>query len=419
MKNHLFPYLLFILLAACSKDDDKFQLSTDEREFNIDNAGTILRFGIESDSDWNVDNRNTWYTAAKITRDNGDSLVITVQPNIARQKRSGEMTLSNKDNRLTLAINQAAATEEYHFKLPVIFHVLYKDASDLHQNIPAWYLQQVLDDVNAYYNGTINRNPGFNPVDMNMEFTLATDDPDGTRLKEPGIHRVLRNNITLDCQKFLENEYDDAKWLWNQNKYINVVIFTFTEQNTAGISFMAYTPSTYPLEGLSKGDDYFTHLPTDRVHCIAINNCFINKGLYLPSEEWQDVFKQTLAHELGHYLGLFHAFSEDSKVETDYCADTPDYNRAAYNQESKPWQNQWNPSMPLPEEACLRTARDRSTFISTNTMDYQFGWLNLFTDDQRIRIRHVLEYSPLVPGPKIPSNLTRGTGITEPGIIMK
>ena len=99
MKNNLFLYVLFIVLAACSKDNDKFQLSTDEREFNIDNTGTTLRFGIESSSDWNIDNHNTWYTATKVTHDNGDSLVITVQTNIARQKRSGEMTLSNKDKR--------------------------------------------------------------------------------------------------------------------------------------------------------------------------------------------------------------------------------------------------------------------------------------------------------------------------------
>lgn len=413
MKNNFFLYVLLILLAACSKDDDNFQLSTNEREFNIDNTGTTLRFGIESSSDWNVDNRNTWYTATKVTHDSGDSLVITVQTNIARQKRSGEITLSNKDNRLTLAINQAAATEEYHFKLPVIFHVLYKNASNPNQNIPAWYLQQVLDDVNAYYNGTINRNPGFNPVDMNVEFTLATHDPSGALLKEPGIHRVLRDNITLDCQKFLENEYDDAKWLWNQNKYINVVIFTFTEQNTLGISFLAYTPSAHPLEGLPKGDNYFTNLPTDRAHCIALNNVATGIGVYLPTKEVQDQMSQSLAHELGHYLGLFHAFSESEKVETDYCADTPDYNRAAYEQ----WVNN-APSLTL-IETYQRTARDETTFTSTNTMDYNYGWLNIFTTAQRTRVRHVLEYSPLVPGPKIPSNLTRGTGITEPGIIMK
>ena len=122
---------------------------------------------------------------------------------------------------------------------------------------------------------------------------------------------------------------------------------------------------------------------------------------------------QSLAHELGHYLGLFHAFSKDSKVETDYCADTPDYNRAAYEQ----WLNTI-PSFIL-TEAYQRNSRNGNTFTSTNTMDYFYGWLNLFTDDQRTRVRHVLEYSPLVPGPKIPSNLTRGTGITEPGIIMK
>ena len=60
MKNNLFLYVLFIVLTACSKDNDKFQLSTNEREFNIDNTGTTLRFGIESSSDRKIDNHNTW-----------------------------------------------------------------------------------------------------------------------------------------------------------------------------------------------------------------------------------------------------------------------------------------------------------------------------------------------------------------------
>ena len=44
----------------------------------------------------------------------------------------------------------------------------------------------------------------------------------------------------------------------------------------------------------------------------------------------------TLAHELGHYLGLFHVFAEDrnngvidSCVDSDYCQDTPSYNKKA------------------------------------------------------------------------------------------
>ena len=33
-------------------------------------------------------------------------------------------------------------------------------------------------------------------------------------------------------------------------------------------------------------------------------------------------------------------------------------------------------------------------------MDYDYSYLELFTPDQFLRVRHVLENSPLLPGPK-------------------
>ena len=180
--------------------------------------------------------------------------------------------------------------------------------------------------------------------------------------------------------------------------------------NTVGISFLAYTPSSHPLEGLPKGDSYYTQNPTKQAHCIAMNNFWVN--LYnITSQGYQPIFSYSLAHELGHYLGLFHAFYKSGDTTTDYCADTPDYDRAAY-EGTLNYNASW-------DEKIKRTAFDGTSFISTNIMDYNYGWKNLFTPDQRTRIRHVLEYSPLIPGPKIPTSLTRGVGITEPGIIMK
>ena len=40
------------------------------------------------------------------------------------------------------------------------------------------------------------------------------------------------------------------------------------------------------------------------------------------------------------------------------------------------------------------------SFISTNIMDYFCSYQNRFTANQYSRVRHVLENSPLIPGPK-------------------
>ncbi|MGV4509066.1 hypothetical protein ACQ1Q1_11855, partial [Ornithobacterium rhinotracheale] len=40
-------------------------------------------------------------------------------------------------------------------------------------------------------------------------------------------------------------------------------------------------------------------------------------------------------------------------------------------------------------------------FISRNIMDYDYCYKNQFTQDQKEIVRHVLTYSPFIPGPKI------------------
>ena len=53
-------------------------------------------------------------------------------------------------------------------------------------------------------------------------------------------------------------------------------------------------------------------------------------------------------------------------------------------------------------------------------MDYNYGYRDRITPNQRARIRHVLDYSPLIPGPKIAvENYSRATIITEEPLILK
>ena len=145
-----------------------------------------------------------------------------------------------------------------------------------------------------------------------------------------------------------------------------------------------------------------------------INKLFVDKaetGAYGP----QPVWPTTLAHELGHYLGLFHVFSGgDNGQTTDYCEDTPDYDRPAYDT--------WLASVSRLTfaQAAQRQDRNGTTFTSYNIMDYYYGYRDRITPDQRTRIRHVLDYSPLIPGPKIAvENSSRATIITEEPLILK
>lgn len=122
----------------------------------------------------------------------------------------------------------------------------------------------------------------------------------------------------------------------------------------------------------------------------------------------------TLAHELGHYLGLFHCFSEksvkgtseaaDDDDDSDYCNDTPSYNRIAYGK----WLTEYvsnakaiNPDTVFSmRELAKRTNSKNGEWQSDNLMDYSICYSMRFTPEQANRIRQVLYYSPLIPGPK-------------------
>lgn len=128
----------------------------------------------------------------------------------------------------------------------------------------------------------------------------------------------------------------------------------------------------------------------------------------------------TLAHELGHYLGLFHAFSEktgdesnsdeaNNDEDTDHCTDTPSYNRVAYTK----WLTDYIKNAKDEAKADGRqdttfsmkilAKRDNSRkeeWQSDNLMDYSVGYSMRFTPEQVHRMRQVLYYSPLIPGPK-------------------
>lgn len=108
-------------------------------------------------------------------------------------------------------------------------------------------------------------------------------------------------------------------------------------------------------------------------HCVSINSNYIyvnsNNGYYYTT----DVYN-TLTHELGHYLGLHHAFSEDGDntdlcEDTDYCTDTPTYNITQYTEWINGIDNLDKYSF---DELCTRTNCEGGTFISHNIMDYAF-----------------------------------------------
>lgn len=306
--------------------------------------------------------------------------------------------------------------------IPVVFHVLYENSANAVQNPSAAVIKQRLEQMNKFYAATLFTQaniPGVPSRNIGLTFTLATHRPDGTVLAEPGIDRVMyAGSANMGAEDFLYSSSTTAKnkpVFWDPNRYVNIWLFGFDlvkEAGVTGISFLPYCTTTHPLPLLngsdpkSPGEAYFSTLPT-YMHGIALNNYYFQLADVDPSNQWgvinEDEGLFTLCHEMGHYLGLRHAFSEENGCDNpdnasdDGCADTPKYDRATYMATIQPALDNDIPVEDLPYNPYWRQPCAGELYVSTNVMDYFYSVRTQFTPDQKGRIDFVMEYSPLIP----------------------
>lgn len=396
MKHKLLYGLLClsIVLSSCEDIEPKIgnlTLST-QNLYTGPNGGT-LTFSITCNSQWQISGLPSWCTANPTSGQNNAKISLNISA--SEEDRQATLTVTSGTKQATLTLYQNSSLENFHYELPVIFHVL-REPSDREKIRNGW-LEQVINDCNAQYMGLLGDSP-----DMRVSFVLAETRPDGTPLSEPGVEYIEWSTSTIDPDVFMDDQAPDKKavaLLWDLNSYINVFVYHFTDEKSdvMGISFMPYTPKQNALEGLYEGDIYWYSTPS-YVHCVSINRDYLydrsTSTIFYPTD-----IVNTLSHELGHYLGLLHSFSEERcGGNDDYCDDTPDYNRAEY----VTWLEEFLSTSQdyTMEDLSVRNACDGTTFVAHNIMDYNYSYVDQFTEDQAQRIRHVLTYSPLIPGPK-------------------
>ena len=416
-------------------------LSVDEKEFNnIPYSGEVYNVAITTDTEWRVEAKPSWITVNPESGRGKSYVYVFADRNEQRQDRSGTIKISTATESVTINVHQKERPMQekdlrnHTYRLPVIFHVVHwekgKSSSDY---AVGQRLKQLIDKTNRLFRGEISNTiqkdytvPA--PTNANVVFELATQDPNGRTLTTPGLNRLKVSEAQLTPEKVMDDRkggvYHNAAW--DRTKYINVYIInmgsdkqTGSDGVVMGIAHLPYAPNGYDIPGL------FTINPSRQNsynHCIVINAQkitsdspnFESKGMYPPNRGKYDA-ATTLAHELGHYLGLFHVFSENTSAsttystatcrDTDHCDDTPSYNREEYVKTTTvvPTGVNWDTSYA---NLFFRISCDGKRFPSTNIMDYDFGDRFHFTPQQISRMRKVLIYSPSVPGPKaeVPEN---------------
>ncbi len=410
MKAKCLLILLSLLPFLASCDDSDTTLSLSQSVFSDVSAdGETLRVTVTTNSGeaWTAAAGDTWCKLSPTSGYNGSVLQITVAGNSGTATRSATVTVTLGGHSKRISITQAAGSGDYTtytYDLPVIFHVFYQNDKDATQYVPEERVGEILQNVNNLYADC--------SVDMNLKFSLATVDESGSELDTPGVEYIRwTGSYPIDCEEFMSDVTGTyAQYLWEPNDYINVMLYNFKSEGnytTLGISDLPYsTEGANYLEGLN--GTIYTYLTKDNLpfaYCVSINSLYSYEessgNIYNPSD-----INVTLAHELGHYLGLYHVFAEteegeamDGCEDTDYCDDTPSYNVVEYNNYVQ-YTSLRDPRNYTFANLVLRTNCEGGEFTSTNLMDYAVSYSNRFTEEQRARIRHVLNYSPLIPGPK-------------------
>lgn len=329
-------------------------------------------------------------------------------------------------------------TDSYRYQLPVVFHIFcMKGDNTIRTTLSPERMAFILSNVNDLWDGKYNSKS----EDMDVDFVLATHNEEGYQLKYPGIDYINWSGDSIDANQLMNDKNSTyTKYVWDPNEYINVMVFPFKENDdettTLGISDLPYTTKgDYALSGLTA--IYQTTLLKKNLkfpYCSSINALYAGAAYdskrYTATSDSERFnssmvdISATLAHELGHYLGLHHVFTEktleegqgevaDSCGDTDYCPDTPTYNKKEYDQ--------WLVSYIQHHTSYYLTDMSRrnncsgQNFYSSNLMDYAVSTSDCFSDNQRSRIRHVLYYSPLIPGPKKTSSSAAKTRSVEQG----
>lgn len=179
------------------------------------------------------------------------------------------------------------------FTLPVVVHIVHQNGPE---NIDNAQVDQAIADLNAAFDGSFGTG-----VNTEIEFCLAKTNIDGD--PSTGVTREESDltNVIIETEDLLLKEIDR----WDPTKYINIWVVSDVSSNAL----------VGPLRG-------YSYLPA--FHGTDRDGIVIEAEFFGSTPENSTI----LAHEMGHYLGLYHTFqsgcgNDNCLLDGDRVCDTP------------------------------------------------------------------------------------------------
>ncbi|MDW8235988.1 MAG: M43 family zinc metalloprotease [Bacteroidia bacterium] len=278
------------------------------------------------------------------------------------------------------------------YRIPVVVHVIHDgEALGTGTNIPDNNILHQIEVLNEDFRrkpGTPGWNDDPRGADVRIEFVLAKRDPSGN--PTTGIQRYNRNSYSWSAPPYAPGYVDGTikpATAWDPNRYLNIWVLSLQ----GGVLGYAQFPDASGLLGMpgdsSMGLCTQTAI-TDGVVILYSAFGSAPKGSVGLNPPYH--MGRTTTHEVGHWLGLRHTWGDGGCNVDDFCDDTPLCSGAHYGCAANP-------------TSCVPGVRR----MIENYMDYSDdGCMNIFTLDQALRMRIVLEYSP-----------RRRTLITSPALV--
>ncbi|MCB0557768.1 MAG: PKD domain-containing protein [Lewinellaceae bacterium] len=293
----------------------------------------------------------------------------TMEADAALRARFPELgTLDNFERQMQQALqNQDIRGPQEIITIPVIVHVVHNgQAPGSGPNISQAQVQSQIDALNEDYRRS---GAGFNNhpagADVEIQFALALVDPEGNPLPEPGIDRINGGRNAWE-DNAIEATLKPSTF-WDPNRYCNIWTVQFGG-STADLLGYAQFPSLSSLPGL---DQNMGPAQTDGV--VIRWQSFGRVGNLAPPYDRG----RTATHEIGHWLGLRHIWGDGGCAVDDFCADTPPAGQPNYS--------------CIEVNSCAGGDRD----MIENYMDYtEDACMSIFTNNQKARIRTVMDVSP-------------------------